>query len=146
MSQSCWAPLEQVSHGPVWITNLAATISTLETILITCSMESYSTKSPFKISEPTSPFLWSPSHMCAMVYLFVQRALYVPLLRAVVVCPQPFWIPYSQPFWIPCSKDTDTEKRWPLTQSGSNEEEIWGQRVGTLEPLPASPVWCLERP
>lgn len=31
-------------------------------------------------------------------------------------------------------------------QSDSNKEEIWDQRVGTLEPPSASPVWAWRDP
>lgn len=51
-----------------------------------------------------------------------------------------------QTFWIPCYKDRGTAKLWALTQSVSNKEEMWGERAGTLESLPPSPVWCLESP
>lgn len=56
--------------------------------------------------------------------------------------------PQSRASWIPCYINVDIAKKnlWPLMQSDSNKEEIWGQRVGTLESLSASPVCAWRDP
>lgn len=62
-------------------------------------------------------------------------------IRGAVVFPNP------RASWIPCSINMDREKNLrPLMQSDSNKEEMWGQRVGTLEPPSATPVCAWRDP